>query len=58
MRPISLQVVVGQSSIPDDLNQYIEARNGSWLYRYRQFFYIVGAILLTGFLARRYLAKA
>lgn len=58
MRPISLQVIVGQGSIPDDLNQYIEARNGSWFYRYRQFFYIVGAILLMGFLARRYLAKA
>ena len=35
IRPISLELVIGQGPIPPDVQQYIDRTNRSWLYRYR-----------------------
>lgn len=54
MKPHSLEVVVGQGAVPEELVTFMDKKNGSWLYRNRHILGMIGfSLLLGGWLWRR-----
>lgn len=48
MTPHSLEVIIGQGSIPPELEAYMEKQNGSWLYRNRHMLAMIASFMLLG----------
>lgn len=54
MKPHSLEVVIGQGAVPEELVTFMDKKNGSWFYRNRNMLGIIGfSLLLGGWLWRR-----
>lgn len=53
----TLQVIVGQGEIPQELVGYIEGRNGSWYYRYRYMLAFIAGVIVLGFGVRRFFSR-
>jgi hypothetical protein len=53
----TLQVIVGQGDIPQELVGYIEGRNGSWTYRYRYMLAFIAGVIVLGFGVRRFFSR-
>ena len=53
MRPLMVEVVAGQGSVPREIEAFVESTNGSWLWRYRHETAALATLLAAGFLLLR-----
>lgn len=48
MKPISLEIVVGQGALPKEMQEFMKQANGSWIFRHRMKLLVIASVALIG----------